>query len=127
MAGERTGHDDMSVRPFPSLGAASHGETAWYQINWRLAHRRVRRLQARNAVAEPTGDESCYGFRPERSTADAIEQCFTLLAKKGSPQWILEGDIASCLETSTHYTPASCIAPKRPSLGNGTLIRKPFR
>jgi RNA-directed DNA polymerase len=59
-------------------------------------------LQALNPVAETTGDESSYGFRPERSTADAIEQCFTLLAKKGSPQWILEGDIASCFDRISH-------------------------
>lgn len=53
-------------------------------------------------IAETTGDENSYGFRPERSAADAIEQCFTLLAKKGSPQWILEGDIKSCFDRISH-------------------------
>jgi RNA-directed DNA polymerase len=55
-------------------------------------------LLALSPIAETTGDESSYGFRPERSAADAIEQCFTLLAKKGSPQWVLEGDIVSCFD-----------------------------
>src|ERR1035437_10173296 len=53
-------------------------------------------------IAETTGDENSYGFRPERSTADAIEQCFTLLAKKGSAQWVLEGDIRSCFDRINH-------------------------
>ena len=43
-------------------------------------------------VAEMQGDRNSYGFRPERSTADAREQIFKLLAKKTSPKWILEGD-----------------------------------
>ena len=59
-------------------------------------------LLALSPIAETTGDENSYGFRPERSTADAIEQCFTLLAKKGSPQWILEGDIKSCFDRISH-------------------------
>ena len=44
-------------------------------------------------VAESLADSNSYGFRPERSTADAIEQCFITLAKRRSPEWILEGDI----------------------------------
>ena len=32
-------------------------------------------------VAETTADPNSYGFRPKRSTADAIEQCFTVLAR----------------------------------------------
>jgi RNA-directed DNA polymerase len=59
-------------------------------------------LLALSPIAETTGDENSYGFRPERSAADAIEQCFTLLAKKGSPQWILEGDIKSCFDQISH-------------------------
>src|ERR1700680_2014537 len=47
-------------------------------------------LLALAPVAETTGDQHSYGFRPERSTADAIEQCFTLLARKDRAQWILE-------------------------------------
>jgi RNA-directed DNA polymerase len=38
-------------------------------------------LLALAPVAETTADKNSYGFRPERSTADAIEQCFKALGK----------------------------------------------
>ncbi|EDN70056.1 group II intron-associated open reading frame [Beggiatoa sp. PS] len=50
-------------------------------------------LQALAPVAETTADCNSYGFRPNRQGADAIEQCFILLARKSSAQSILEGDI----------------------------------
>ena len=53
-------------------------------------------------MAETTGDPNSYGFRTSRSTADAIEQCFTVLGKRASPQWILEGDIQSCFDEISH-------------------------
>jgi len=54
-------------------------------------------------VAETTADPNSYGFRRERSTADAISQCFAILCKKNtSPQWILEGDIAACFDQISH-------------------------
>jgi len=59
-------------------------------------------LLALAPVAETTGDESSYGFRPRRSTADAIGRCFVLLSKKASAQWILEGDIRSCFDRISH-------------------------
>lgn len=46
-------------------------------------------FQGANSVAETLADLNSYGFRPERSTADAIEQCFVATAKRMSPQWIL--------------------------------------
>ena len=49
-------------------------------------------------VAETTADPNSYGFRSGRSTADAIEQGFKLLARKVAPQWILEGDIKGCFD-----------------------------
>lgn len=50
-------------------------------------------------IAELTADKNAYGFRPFRSTADAIEQCFIALAKTNSAQYILEGDIRSCFDS----------------------------
>ncbi len=41
-------------------------------------------LLALNPIAETTGDHHSYGFRPERSTADAIEQCFNVLSPMGA-------------------------------------------
>ena len=55
-------------------------------------------LLALDPVAETTADPNSYGFRPQRSTADAIEQCFITLGKGKSPQWILEGDIKGCFD-----------------------------
>jgi RNA-directed DNA polymerase len=59
-------------------------------------------LLALDPVAETTADANSYGFRPQRSTADAIEQCFAILAKQASPQWILEGDIKGCFDAISH-------------------------
>jgi len=59
-------------------------------------------LLALDPVAETTADPNSYGFRPGRSTADAIEQCFKVLGKQASPQWILEGDIKGCFDAISH-------------------------
>lgn len=59
-------------------------------------------LLALSPVAETTADPNSYGFRPRRSTADAIEQCFKVLVKRGSAQWILEGDIRGCFDNISH-------------------------
>ena len=55
-------------------------------------------LLALEPISESTADKNSYGFRPERSTADAREQCFNALARRISPTWILEGDIAGCFD-----------------------------
>jgi len=59
-------------------------------------------LLALYPVSETTADNNSYGFRPERSTADAREQCFTALANANRPQWILEGDIKGCFDNISH-------------------------
>ena len=59
-------------------------------------------LQALEPVAETQADRNAYGFRPKRSTADAIGQCFIVLARRNSPQWILEGDITACFDRISH-------------------------
>jgi len=59
-------------------------------------------LLALDPVAETLADPNSYGFRPGRSTADAIEQCFKVLGKQASPQWILEGDIKGCFDAISH-------------------------
>ena len=53
-------------------------------------------------IAETTADPNSYGFRPERSTADAIEQCFCALANRHSALWVLEGDIRGCFDNISH-------------------------
>jgi RNA-directed DNA polymerase len=60
-------------------------------------------LLALEPVAETTADLNSYGFRKERSTADAIGQCFVLLrGRPGTPEWILEGDIKACFDQISH-------------------------
>jgi len=56
-------------------------------------------LLALEPVSEMEADRHAYGFRPKRSTADAIHQCYIALARKASPSWILEGDIRACFDT----------------------------
>src|ERR687885_2899291 len=45
-------------------------------------------LLALDPIAETLGDPNSYGFRTHRAPADAIEQCFIVLAKQASPQWV---------------------------------------
>lgn len=59
-------------------------------------------LLALEPITETMADKNAYGFRPHRSTADAIERCFKVLARRNSAQYILEGDIQSCFDTISH-------------------------
>src|SRR6202049_3544464 len=58
-------------------------------------------LLALDPVVETTADHNSYGFRQQRSCADAMEQCFKTLSQP-NPQWILEGDIKSCFDRISH-------------------------
>jgi RNA-directed DNA polymerase len=58
-------------------------------------------LLALGPVVETTADKNSYGFRQQRSCADAIEQCFKAL-RSANTQWILEGDIKSCFDKISH-------------------------
>src|SRR5215831_49172 len=59
-------------------------------------------LQALDPVAETQADTHSYGFRKERSCADAITQCYRVLFREDMPTWILEGDIKSCFDKISH-------------------------
>ncbi|MAM85961.1 MAG: group II intron reverse transcriptase/maturase [unclassified Hahellaceae] len=59
-------------------------------------------LLALEPVSETTADNHSYGFRPLRSTADAIEQVFVCLGRRSSAEWILEGDIKGCFDNISH-------------------------
>jgi RNA-directed DNA polymerase len=56
---------------------------------------------ALDPIAETLAANS-YGFRRERSPADAIERCFIVLARRTSAQWVLEGDIRACFDEIFH-------------------------
>lgn len=59
-------------------------------------------LLALDPIAETKADLNSYGFRKERSAADAIGQCFIKLSRKNSPQHILKIDIKSCFDKISH-------------------------
>jgi RNA-directed DNA polymerase len=41
-------------------------------------------------ISETTADPNSYGFRANRSTADAVDQCFKCLALKKSAKWLMD-------------------------------------
>ncbi|HAT1130665.1 TPA: group II intron reverse transcriptase/maturase [Legionella pneumophila subsp. pneumophila] len=59
-------------------------------------------LLALDPISETTADLNSYGFRPKRSTHDAIQQCYITLARKNCAQWVLEGDIKACFDEISH-------------------------
>jgi RNA-directed DNA polymerase len=73
-------------------------------------------LLALDPIAETTGDPNSYGFRTSRSTADAMEQCFIVLARNRSSEWIMEGDIASCFDNISHEWMLRNIPMEKPIL-----------
>lgn len=53
-------------------------------------------------IAEVGADPNSYGFRAKRCPQDAIEQCFIVLARDNSAEWVLEGDIKGCFDNISH-------------------------
>jgi RNA-directed DNA polymerase len=101
------GHDPKQMKMRP-LGIPTMADRA----------RQALHLLALDPVAETTSDPHSYGFRKGRSVADAIGQCFNLLARRNSPQYVLEGDIKSCFDEISHPWLLSHIPMDR------TILRK---
>ncbi|AOY91355.1 group II intron reverse transcriptase/maturase [Cupriavidus sp. USMAA2-4] len=59
-------------------------------------------LLALEPVSEGTSDPNSYGFRSNRSTADAMSQLFVALSQKASAKWVLEADIKGCFDHISH-------------------------
>lgn len=60
-------------------------------------------LMALDPVAETLLDGETYGFRPKRSTADAIEAIYKAVsANRDCAEWVLEGDIQACFDNISH-------------------------
>ena len=77
-------------------------------------------------VAETRADPHSYGFRRCRGTQDATERVFTLLARKDSAPWILEGDIKGCLDASSQYTSSYFSSVKKARSGRRYLNSQAF-
>lgn len=78
---------------------------------------RDRAVQAVHKLAmEPEWDmqfePNSYGFRPQRSAWDAIEQLFTVLARRRAPQWVIEGDIQGFFDNVQHDLLLARLAPE---------------
>lgn len=59
-------------------------------------------LLALDPVLETVSDPNSYGFRKNRSTADAMGQLFVKLSKKVSAQWVLDADIEGFFDNINH-------------------------
>jgi RNA-directed DNA polymerase len=59
-------------------------------------------LLALEPVSESTSDPNSYGFRLNRSTADAMSQIFVAMSQKGFARWVLEADIKGCFDWINH-------------------------
>ncbi|MHB1683542.1 MAG: group II intron reverse transcriptase/maturase [Bacilli bacterium] len=68
------------------------------------------------AAMEPEWDiqfaPNTYGFRPQRSTWDAMSQVFANLCKSGSAQWVIEGDIRGYFDNVDHAKLLAKLAPE---------------
>jgi RNA-directed DNA polymerase len=84
-----------------------NGSWGGVQFAWGVPTLHDRAMQALHAlalapVAETLADPNSYGFREGRSCADALQHVFIVLARKCSPQWVLEGDIRACFDEIGH-------------------------
>jgi len=59
-------------------------------------------LLALDPVLETLSDPNSYGFRKNRSTADAMSQLFLQLCRKNSAQWALDADIEGFFDNINH-------------------------
>jgi len=53
-------------------------------------------------ITEYHASDNSYGFRPKRSCQDAMEHLFVKMSRKGSKQWVIEGDIRGCFDNISH-------------------------
>lgn len=54
-------------------------------------------------------EPSTYGFRPKRSTQDALVNLFTKLSSKSTRKWIFEGDFKGCFDNLNHEYIMKCL------------------
>ena len=54
-------------------------------------------------------EPSTYGFRPKRSTQDALVNLFTKLSSRSTRKWIFEGDFKGCFDNLNHEYIMKCL------------------
>lgn len=53
-------------------------------------------------ISELLADEHSYGFRPNRSTRDALIRCQNILCCRKDYTWVLKADVKSCFDNISH-------------------------
>lgn len=76
-------------------------------------------LWALDPSAEPLAEPHAYGFRLERSTADAIDQCQRVWSRRASAQWSFAGAIRACVDSVSHDWLGAHIPLEKAILRNG--------
>ena len=76
-------------------------------------------LLALEPIAETLGDSHSYGFRTGRSTADAIEQCYSVLSRRNHAPWVLQATFAAASIISATNGCCTRFPPTRRCCGNG--------
>jgi RNA-directed DNA polymerase len=97
----------------------SHDKTKLRPLSIPTMHDRAMQalyLLALEPIAETTGDPNSYGFRKERSCADAIQQCFNIFKGTHSAEFVLEADIKSCFDKISHEWLEAHIPMEKPML-----------
>jgi RNA-directed DNA polymerase len=74
---------------------------------------------ALSPVVEATSDTTSFGFMPRRSCWDVNSQLRTILDKKSSPEWILDGDIEKCFDRMNHQWLLDNVPTKKSLLKSG--------
>ena len=57
---------------------------------------------ATEPISELMADEHSYGFRPRRSTRDALIRCLNILYSRKGYTWVLKADVKSCFDNISH-------------------------
>ena len=57
---------------------------------------------ATEPISELLADENSYGFRPNRSTRDALIRCCRILYSRKDYSWVLKTDVKSCFDNISH-------------------------
>jgi RNA-directed DNA polymerase len=97
----------------------SHDKTKLRPLSIPTMHDRAMQalyLLALEPIAETTADPNSYGFRKERSTADAIGQCYKIFNGPHRAEYILEADIKSCFDQISHEWLETHIPMEKPIL-----------
>jgi RNA-directed DNA polymerase len=115
-------------KPVRRVWISKTGKTEKRPLGIPVMADRARQALAKMALEpewEAKFEPNSYGFRPGRSCHDAIQAVFIPIQQ--AQKYILDADIAKCLDLSSYYTPFHENWLKSVDWSSNTLIRKPLR